>query len=85
MAKINCRDVGLRLQSYLDDELDPRRADRIREHLAACIECGLEYDVYASLKSDIGALRQDLDPSTIERLREFARGISDRIEVDGQV
>lgn len=82
MAKISCRDVGLRLQSYLDDELDPKRMDRIREHLAACVMCGLDFEIYARLKSDIGSLRQDPDPAAIERLRSFARGISDRVEAD---
>ena len=84
MAMISCRDVGLRLQSYLDDELDPERMDRIREHLDACVQCGLEFDVYARIKSDIGARRVDPDPATIERLRAFARGISDRVEADRQ-
>ncbi len=80
MAKISCRDVGLRLQSYLDDELDPNRMDRIRQHLAACVQCGLEYDVFARLKSDIGSFRVDPDPAAIERLRQFALGISDQAD-----
>lgn len=84
MAMMSCRDVGLRLQSYLDDELDPDRLTRIRDHLDACVECGLDFDVYAQIKSDISATRPDTDPGVIERLREFAHGISDRVEADRQ-
>jgi len=80
----NCREVGLRLQSYLDDELDPARMDLIRAHLEACRDCGLEYDVYARIKADIGRQRLDPDAGVIERLRSFARGISGRIEADNQ-
>ena len=84
MAMMSCRDVGLRLQSYLDDELDPARMERIRAHLEACRDCGLDFDVYSSIKSDIAASRRDPDPNAIERLREFARGIARRVEADSQ-
>jgi len=84
MAKMNCMDVGLRLQSYLDDELDPDRMTRISEHLDACVDCGLDYDVYSRLKSAIAATRQETDPAVIDQLRAFARSISGRVEVDDQ-
>ena len=84
MGKMNCSEVGLRLQSYLDDELDPDRMGKIQEHLEACRDCGLDYEVYASIKSDIARTRRDPDPGAMDRLREFARTISGRIEADNQ-
>lgn len=85
MVMMNCTDIGLRLQSYLDDELDPDRMERIRAHLDACVACGLDFDVYASLKADIAATRLESDPSVIERLRAFARDISTRVEAHDQL
>ena len=80
MAMMNCMDVGRRLQSYLDDELDSDRMDRIREHLDACVDCGLDLDVYARIKAELAAARSDPDPSVIDSLRHFARNISERHE-----
>lgn len=80
MAMMSCTDVGRRLQSYLDDELDPDRMARIREHLDACVDCGLELDVYARIKAELTAARTETDPAVIESLRRFAQGISDQVE-----
>ncbi len=81
---MNCREVGLRLQTYLDDELDPERMALIRGHLEACRDCGLEYEVYAQIKSDIARWRHDPDPTVIDRLRNFARDVSGLVEADNQ-
>ena len=85
MTMMSCRDVGLRLQSFLDDELDPGRMERIREHLDACVDCGLEFDIYSKIKAEIAARREEADPAELDRLRDFARGISDRVEAEHQV
>ena len=67
----------LRLQSYLDDELDEERMMLIEEHLADCRDCGLEEDVYRALKSDLKALRPVGDSDALERLRDFSTRISE--------
>ena len=85
MTMMSCRDVGLRLQSFLDDELDPGRMERIRKHLDACVDCGLEFDINSKIKAEITARREETDPAVLDRLRDFARGISDRVEAEHQV
>lgn len=80
MAMMSCTDVGRRLQSYLDDELDPDRMARIRDHLDACVDCGLDLGVYTRIKAELSAARTETDPAVIESLRRFARGISEQVE-----
>ncbi|MGI9606122.1 MAG: anti-sigma factor family protein [Acidimicrobiales bacterium] len=73
---ISCRDVGLRLQTYLDGELDAQRMEQISAHLDACIDCGLEADVFRRIKEQIAAESISTDPTIIERLRDFSRRLS---------
>jgi anti-sigma factor (TIGR02949 family) len=40
---IDCHGVMKRLWEYLDGELPPDEADRIREHLAMCARCYPQY------------------------------------------
>ncbi|MEO8623769.1 MAG: zf-HC2 domain-containing protein [bacterium] len=58
----NCVDVLRHLWDYLDDELTPRGAERLRAHIASCAQCR-EYEGYqecfldtlAKLREQIGA------------------------------
>lgn len=75
--KINCRDVALRLQSYLDEELDEDRMVQIEMHLADCVECGLEEEVYRAVKKDLKTLSSPSDSDAMERLRQFSSRISE--------
>ena len=74
---INCRDVGLRLQSYLDGELDSSRMAGIRAHLDACVDCGLEADVFRKIKADLSGCAPATNSAALERLREFSDRIAD--------
>lgn len=80
---MNCRDVGLRLQTYLDGELDDERMERIRNHLDECVKCGLEADVFTSIKNDLSSQARPVNAEAIARLRAFSDKISEVAEVDG--
>jgi anti-sigma factor RsiW len=67
---LNCRQVGRRLQRYLDGDLDELTARRIIHHLDHCRRCGMEAAVYTQIKASL-ARRGDVDAATIARLREF--------------
>ncbi len=41
---IDCSDVVAQLYEYIDEELDDRRAEQIREHLRLCKRCFPRYD-----------------------------------------
>lgn len=58
----SCVDVLRHLWDYLDDEMTPRGAERLRAHIAGCAQCR-EYEGYqecfldtlAQLRAQIGA------------------------------
>ena len=75
--KMSCRDVALRLQTYLDGELDDARMDKIRAHLDACVGCGLEQEVFEDIKRQLSAQAIPADSAALERLRDFSAKISE--------
>lgn len=77
---MSCRDVGLRLQTYLDGELDAERMERIKTHLDACVECGLEADVFTSIKNDLANQARPVSAEAIARLRAFSDQIAKNSE-----
>lgn len=79
---MNCRDVALRLQTYLDGELDEERMERIHAHLDACAQCGLEADVFQTIKSDLAQRARAVDPDALARLRAFSEQIA-QVEPEG--
>ncbi len=72
----NCKEVALRLQTYLDGELDDARMEEIRSHLDACIDCGFEADAFREIKNDLGSLAQPVDSDALARLRDFSARIA---------
>lgn len=74
---MSCKDVALRLQTYLDDEMDDMRMERIRAHLDACIDCGLEADVFTAIKNDLANCAAPVNTKALERLREFSKQIAE--------
>ena len=76
MAKLNCREVGLRLQTYLDGELDDARMEQIRKHLDDCVDCGLEYDTFSKIKRSLNAQTVPADSDALARLRAFSERIA---------
>jgi anti-sigma factor (TIGR02949 family) len=73
---MSCRDVALRLQTYLDGELDDSRMERIQAHLDACVDCGLEADIFTSIKNDLQRQVSPVNSNAMARLREFSEQIS---------
>ena len=76
-----CLEVGRKIQSYLDAEVDDRTASKIAGHLAACRRCGLDADAYRDIKQALGS-RAALSSSAvaIERIRQFAMSLEARDE-----
>jgi anti-sigma factor (TIGR02949 family) len=71
-----CADVLRHLWDYLDDQITPEGAHRLREHIAACAKCQ-EYEVYQSCFLDaVKKLRAELAaPGALrERLAEGLKG-----------
>ena len=75
--KTNCREVGLRLQSYLDGELSNDRMDQIKAHLAECVECGLEEEVFTAIKTDLHMMAAPAESDALARLRDFSARIAE--------
>lgn len=67
---LDCRQVGRRLQRYLDGEFDELMAVRIVRHLEDCRRCGLEAAAYTAIKASLARQRSPSDES-VARLREF--------------
>ena len=68
----NCVEVLRHLWDYLDDQLTPAGAERLRAHIASCTQCR-EYEVFQEcFLSAVSKLRAELGaPETLrERLAE---------------
>ncbi len=76
---MSCREVGLRLQSYLDGELDDGRMNAIRAHLDACVDCGVEASVFERIKADLAESAPQNDPDALARLRAFSEEIASNV------
>jgi anti-sigma factor RsiW len=74
--KINCMQVGRKLQSYLDGEIDDLTARRIAAHLTDCRRCGLEAAAYTELKRSLARRAGALQAEPINRLRDFSRRLA---------
>ncbi len=81
---MDCHQVGLLLQHYLDGHIDADRARRIEAHLEECRRCGMEADVYERIKATLAAHRPEVPTESVDRLREFgerlARGADPTVE-----
>lgn len=76
--QLNCRQVGMLLQSYLDGETEPGAHEAVAKHLDACRDCGLEAGFYERIKVALAEPEEgELDPATVERLRQFSLDLTD--------
>lgn len=66
-----CRQLAERVSEYLDDELPPDVAGKVREHFAACSNCETFLTSLQRVKN-LGALLPR-DPLTPEQLRNLAQ------------
>jgi anti-sigma factor RsiW len=60
-GRLNCLQVRRTLQSFLDGEVEPRRAEMVAAHLEGCSRCHVQADVLARVIEAIQRLRPDLD------------------------
>ena len=75
----SCMEVIRKLDAYLDGQIhDELTARRIAAHLDICRRCGLEARTVSDLKASLRRLAPRVDPSTLDRLRRFARGLESR-------
>lgn len=79
-GQASCREVGRRLQAFLDHEVDHRTQERIESHLDDCRRCGLEADAYRAIKASISSRTPELDPAAMQRLRSFGEHLAGRGE-----
>jgi anti-sigma factor RsiW len=73
--QLDCHAVGELLQQYLDDEIDEDRGRLIAAHLEDCRRCGLEAETYEQIKRTLATRRAEVPEESVERLREFGRGL----------
>ena len=67
---IRCRELATLLVDFLADELPPRQAQRIREHLNWCPACASDVDGYQQVIRATRALPDaPVPPSVLERLQ----------------
>ncbi len=71
-GEASCREVGRKLQLYLDGELDPADIPRVRTHLERCRRCDLEAAVYREIKWALLSTVPAPDPAAVSRLQGFA-------------
>jgi len=74
--QLSCRQVGEVLQSYLDAELDDATAAKVAAHLEDCRRCGLEADIYESVKASLQRRPDILSGEPVLRLREFGERLA---------
>lgn len=63
------------LEPYLDGDLSPAEAARLREHLESCPACAAELELAARIQRELRSLPQlDCPPEVVERVRRAGRG-----------
>jgi anti-sigma factor (TIGR02949 family) len=68
----DCREVADVLQAFLDGELPPSKTHLVTEHLEHCERCGIEAEVYETVKRSLAQLAVPPDRLAMRRLRSFA-------------
>ncbi len=81
--RLMCPEVRLRLQRYLDGEIDVEWAARVRDHLDDCRRCGLEADTYQALKAKLESRGPGVPEELVAHLRQFAEGLLPDGDRDG--
>ena len=79
LTRSECHQVAKVLQGYLDGELDAPTSNQVAAHLEVCRRCGLEATTYLAIKTAIAssaAPSPAVDTTAVERLRQFADGLS---------
>lgn len=74
--ELDCRQVLLALQTFLDTELDAARAELVALHLATCRNCDLESAALQRVIDAIRALREEYDSVAHRRLADTAERLA---------
>jgi anti-sigma factor RsiW len=67
-GRLGCRQVRRTLQSFLDGEVEPRRAEMVAAHLESCSRCHVEAELLSRVIEAIQRLRPDIDLAAYTRL-----------------
>lgn len=76
-GRLGCRQVRRTLQSFLDGEVEPHRAELVAAHLESCSRCHVEADMLANVIEAIRRLRPDLDLAAYTRLVDAVQQLTD--------
>ncbi len=84
---MRCHDIQEKLSVYIDGMLDPSEASRVKQHIASCAECRMEYDDLRAAVEMIRELPEVAPPpgfreSLVQRVRAQG-GPSSVLEKDG--
>jgi len=69
-GRLGCLQVRRTLQSFLDGQVEPRRAEMVAAHLESCSRCDVEAELLQRVIEEIQRLRPDLDLAAYTRLAE---------------
>lgn len=76
-GRLSCWQVRRTLQSFLDGEVEPVRAELVAAHLESCARCHVESEVLTQVIAAIQRLRPDLDLAAYTRLVEAVDGLDE--------
>jgi anti-sigma factor RsiW len=76
-GRLGCLQVRRTLQSFLDGEVEPRRAELVAAHLESCSRCHVEADLLANVIEAIRRLRPDLDLAAYTRLVDAVQDLTE--------
>jgi anti-sigma factor (TIGR02949 family) len=76
VKKASCCEVMRLVQSFVDGELNERRARRIAQHLDDCQNCGLEVALYQEIRESLRRQIPIHEP-TLARLKDFVRQLEE--------
>jgi anti-sigma factor (TIGR02949 family) len=72
---LRCEEALELLEPYLDGDLSPAGASRLRAHLERCPSCAAELDLAAKIQRELRALPElDCPPEVLERVLRAGRG-----------
>lgn len=76
-GRLECHQVRRFLQSFLDGEVGPSRAELVAAHLESCSRCRIESETLQRVIEALRQLRPDLDLAAYTRLVAVVEGLAD--------
>jgi anti-sigma factor RsiW len=75
--RLGCLEVRRFLQSFLDGEVGPGRAELVAAHLESCSRCRIETETLRRVIAALRRLRPDLDLAAYTRLVSVVEELAD--------